>query len=615
MDSILPADTELIDRLLALPELERPSLSPDGNWLAWSWSGLGATVEVWIAPTDGSARPRRLARHVDDLHVEDWWPDSRTLLLSGTQDGAERVRLYRQDLAGGAPTLLTEPAPEFYIHGGRVTLDGLSLVYAANVDLATGRPIEPAWIYRHDLEGNRRTLLAKPKRPHHDTPLPSPNGRQVLYARIDRGPGGRQLWLVDLDGGNDRVLLDLGKETKLFAQWSPDGKGLAILAEDARTSLVGYYDLVANRMRWLIDDGLRGIEQVSWPRRSPEILVTETKDGRSQASLLDPATGRERPFRRAPGTWLPLGPVPDRTGAQTAWVVRFYDARTPMRVLRLVGQGETTDLTPLPPGHGIPPELLTAPEDFRWRSVDGLAIHGWLYRATQPSKGLIVWVHGGPTWHLEARYDLELQFLVGAGFDVFAPNYRGSTGYGPEFREAIKQQGWGGLEQEDIRSGIEALIAQGLAQPGRVGIAGISYGGYSSWWAITHFPTSVVAAAAPICGMTDLVVDYETTRPDLRSYSEEMMGGAPMDVPERYRERSPIHFVRNIRGRLLIVQGLQDPNVTPENLNAVSKALDEAAIPYEVLAFADEGHGIAKPANRAQLNRRMVAFFEEALRG
>jgi dipeptidyl aminopeptidase/acylaminoacyl peptidase len=368
-------------------------------------------------------------------------------------------------------------------------------------------------------------------------------------------------------------------------------------------------------MRWLIDDAVRGIEQITWPRRSHEIVVTETRDGRSQASLLDPATGRERPFRRAPGTWLPLGPVPDRTGAQSAWVVRFYDALTPLRVLRLVGQGETTDLTALPAGRGIPPDLLTAPEDFRWRSDDGLGIHGWLYRATQPSKGLIVWVHGGPTWHLEARYDLELQFLVGAGFDVFAPNYRGSTGYGPDFREAIKKEGWGGLEQADIRSGIEALIAQGLAQPSRVGIAGVSYGGYSAWWAITHFPTSVVAAAAPICGMTDLVVDYETTRPDLRSYSEEMMGGAPKDVPERYRERSPIHVVQNIRGRLLIVQGLQDPNVTPENLNAVSKALDTAGVPYEVLTFADEGHGIAKPENRAQLNRRLASFFDEALRG
>ena len=78
--------------------------------------------------------------------------------------------------------------------------------------------------------------------------------------------------------------------------------------------------------------------------------------------------------------------------------------------------------------------------------------------------------------------------------------------------------------------------------------------------------------------MTDLVVDYETTRPDLRPYSEEMLGGPPSQVPERYRERSPIHFVGNIRGRLLIVQGVRDPNVTPENVRAVQAALDAAKV-------------------------------------
>jgi len=94
-----------------------------------------------------------------------------------------------------------------------------------------------------------------------------------------------------------------------------------------------------------------------------------------------------------------------------------------------------------------------------------------------------------------------------------------------------------------------------------------------------------------------------------------MMGGRPDQVPERYRERSPVYYVQDIHGRLLIVQGLQDPNVTPENLNAVRKALDSAGVAYEVLTFADEGHGIAKPANRAIQNWRLAAFFADALRG
>jgi len=196
------------------------------------------------------------------------------------------------------------------------------------------------------------------------------------------------------------------------------------------------------------------------------------------------------------------------------------------------------------------------------------------------------------------------------GFNVLDPNYRGSTGFSMEFREAIKTDGWGGREQDDIRVGIEALIAAGLTKVGKVGITGTSYGGYSSWCAITRFPPEIVAASAPICGMTDLVVDYETTRPDLRPYSEEMMGGSPNQVPERYYERSPIHFVGNIKGHLLIVQGLQDPNVTPENVRTVTDALQQAEVEYQLLTFEDEGHGISKPKNQKILYLRLLEFFE-----
>jgi dipeptidyl aminopeptidase/acylaminoacyl peptidase len=221
-------------------------------------------------------------------------------------------------------------------------------------------------------------------------------------------------------------------------------------------------------------------------------------------------------------------------------------------------------------------------------------------------------VHGGPTYHSRDMLNPQIQFLVKKGFLVLDPNYRGSTGYGLTFREAILEDGWGGREQEDIRSGIEALIASGNAHQGKIGITGTSYGGYSSWWAITHYPVETIAAAAPICGMTDLVVDYETTRPDLRPYSEEIIGGSPSQVPERYYQRSPIHFIENIRGKLLIVQGAQDPNVTPKNVDDVVKRLNQAGIPYHVLTFEDEGHGISKTVNQSELFLRLASFFEGA---
>jgi dipeptidyl aminopeptidase/acylaminoacyl peptidase len=112
--------------------------------------------------------------------------------------------------------------------------------------------------------------------------------------------------------------------------------------------------------------------------------------------------------------------------------------------------------------------------------------------------------------------------------------------------------------------------------------------------------------------MTDLVIDYQTTRPDLQPYSEEMMGGSPQQVPEKYRDRSPIHFVDDIQGSLLIVQGAQDPNVTPENVRAVRGALDRAGVPYELLEFQNEGHGIMRRENLRALYLRLADFFARA---
>ena len=93
------------------------------------------------------------------------------------------------------------------------------------------------------------------------------------------------------------------------------------------------------------------------------------------------------------------------------------------------------------------------------------------------------------------------------------------------------------------------------------------------------------------------------------------MGGSPEQVPQRYFERSPIHFVDQIEGKLLIIQGLQDPNVTPENVSQVRSELEKSGIEYEILNFEDEGHGIFRPKNLRALYMRLAEFFEEAFSG
>jgi dipeptidyl aminopeptidase/acylaminoacyl peptidase len=596
-----------LEALLCAPALHGPQVSPDGRWVAWSWSRLGPAADVFAAPTDRSSPPLRLTETADDTLIVSWSPDGQALVVGQDRDGNERTRLFLVRLGEpGVMEPLTEPEPNYYLRGGQVS--GRWLVYGANFDAGSGAEIEETWIYRHDLETGERKALARPRRGNYYAPQLNTRGDLILYHRNDPDPAGLQVWLVDIEGRRDHEILNFGPRVKTYASWFPDGRRVLFVAETKSYRRLGVWE--EGSVRWLLDDPKRNVEYAFVPPNGGPVVAAEVDRAVVRATLLDPESGTERRPSVAAGNSIPLSPI-DGGG----WAGLHYEARHPVDLVAFdpARAGETpASLTGLWDRTRLRPEDLVTAEDFSWVSVDGLEVQGWLYRTPERSTGTIVLVHGGPTSHAEDRFNAEIHYLLSRGFNVLAPNYRGSTGFGLGFQEAIKEDGWGGREQEDIRCGIEALTEAGVVEPGRVGVTGTSYGGYSAWWAITHFEPDLVAAAAPVCGMTDLVVDYYATRPDLRPYSEEMMGGSPEEIPDRYRERSPIDFVKNIRGRLLIVQGLRDPNVTPDNVQAVTEALDEFGIPYELLTFEDEGHGIARPKNLRILYPHLADFFERS---
>jgi dipeptidyl aminopeptidase/acylaminoacyl peptidase len=605
-------DDQYLEALLSLPDIERPWISRDGKWAAWTWLRTGPAADVYAVLTDASAPPVRLTETSQDTNLVSWTPDSRSVLVAQDKDGDERAQLFRVDLdQPGSMHPLTEPSPSYFLRGGQLHPNSRWLFYGANWDEAASRAIEPTWLYRHDLETGNRTPLARPQRGCYYAPRLNDPGTHLLYRRNDLHPGGFQVWLVDVEGNEDHEIISAGPDRKAHATWLPGGRQALVLAETDTHQRVGLWELENGQIRWLIDDPRRTIETAYAPHSCHQAVVLESVQARTQASLLDLDTADENPLPVLPGTLEPLAPAADG-----GWIGLTYSSQQPADLVRFSPAdpqlGELVSLTSVWDRTPLTPSDLAAAEDFRWQSIDGLEIQGWLYRARGNARGTIVKVHGGPTWHIQDWLDPQVQHLTAEGYHVLLPNYRGSTGFGLAFKEAIKKEGWGGLEQEDIRTGIQALIAAGVAEPGKVGVTGTSYGGYSAWWAITHFPPELTAAAAPICGMTDLVVDWETTRPDLRPYSEEMMGGAPSEAPARYRDRSPLYAVSRIRGKLLIVQGLQDPNVSPENVRVVRDALEQAGIDYKLLAFEDEGHGIHKPKNQKILYQRLVQFFGEA---
>lgn len=610
---------DFLSLLMSLPTVSAAYLSPDQQWIAFDWFRVHQNLDVFLVPADGSAVPTALTHTPEATRFVSWQTDSRGLIVSEDHDRDEHVRLFRVRIDEPlALEPLTEDRPPYFLRGGNLHPNMHWLFYAANYDFPARKSIESTWVYRHDLHTGERIPIARPEKPTWVIPSLNDAGTHLIYPRKDRHPSGRQFYLVDINGQEDREILNFGDQIKTFARWFPDSEQILFLSESTDGQKqeylsLGIYHWTSREIRWLIDDPDRTLES-AWVTPDGLIVVDEIRSAGHVCTYLDPSSGREYPFPMLAGNLLPLGRASDG-----GWVGQYYSARVPNELVSFdMLAADPTELETLTHAWqytALDPRDLEPTQPFLWKSEDGLSIHGWLYRAEPNPKRAVIYIHGGPTSHSEDKLNPQIQFLVSQGFNVLDVNYRGSTGYGLRFRESIKIGGWGSLEQTDIASGARALIDAGLADIGRIGVTGTSYGGYSAWHLITHYPAEIIAAAAPICGMTDLEVDYHTTRPDLRPYSEEMLGGKPDDVPERYFERSPINFVQNIQGKLLIVQGAKDPNVTPENVRQVVDRLRTHKIDYDLLVFEDEGHGILKPTNQIVLYKRLAEFFNSALGG
>jgi dipeptidyl aminopeptidase/acylaminoacyl peptidase len=592
------------------PEFWEPKLSKDGKWAAWTWTGPTEAGNVWLAPTDGTMPPRRVTDEADHTYARSFSPDSRRVLLAQSEGSSEHDHLTLLDLESGARRLLTPKQSDHYLFGGAFTPDGASILYAASWDDAAKSAIEGQRIYLHDLDSGKRQIVSASESLS-DKPLELSNdGRLVLYHRHERAAGGSQIWLLDLKSGEEREILNVGDARKAYGSWIDD-KRILVWAESDTHDRVGILTLPSLDLHWLIDDPQRSIDNAIAGADGRSVALLDFRQGTLHASSLDLVSGAETRLESPGCSLLPIAQLPSGL-----WLCERYSSRAPHELVRFdLVTGKMVEISRTAQ-HLADPSMRFAPaQPYRCRSGDGTEIAGWLYEPQGESRGLIAHVHGGPTWHSEDWVNGSIQFLVAAGFTVLDPNYRGSTGYGRAFREAIKEDGWGGREQADIRAGLESLVAAGKGQRGRIGIIGLSYGGYSSWCQITR-SADLVNAAVPICGMYQLTTDYdETGMPHGRAYSEEMMGGTPSEQPERYFNASPANFIDRIKGRLMIVHGMMDSNVSPENTRAAIRDLDRAGISYELLTFDHEGHGIYRASNRETLFRRVAEFFEQAFAG
>ncbi|MGD9403578.1 MAG: hypothetical protein PVH95_00355, partial [Anaerolineae bacterium] len=267
---------QYLDSLLSLPGMWGPQVSRDGKWVAWTWFRTGPAADVFVAPTDGSAAPVRLTQTPDNTFLVSWAPDSRAVIVEQDRDGNERAQLFRVNLDRPLEMVpLTEPEPNYFIRGGDLHPSGRWLVYGANVNTATGQEIEPTWIYRLDLETGERRVLARPEKGGWVIPALSPTGAHVLYGRKDLHPAGYQYWVVDIEGNEDREILNFGAQVKTSASWFPDGERVLAMVETETHRRLGVLYLASGEIRWLLDDPARNIERAFVPHGSEQIVIVE----------------------------------------------------------------------------------------------------------------------------------------------------------------------------------------------------------------------------------------------------------------------------------------------------------------------------------------------------
>jgi fermentation-respiration switch protein FrsA (DUF1100 family) len=583
-----------------LPQLSNIHASADGQWAFWCWSGMSETDNVWCAPIDGSSPPCQLTDGQDHYTIRDVSPDGNRLLLAQSIHANEHDNLLLLNRATGSLTQLTPTQSTHYVYGGCFSADGTEIFFLADHDYAANEVTQGAWLWRQNLTtGARHPMVRSDSPPHfYIGPTLSPDGTRLLWHRSEQAPGGYQLWTVDIATGAAREVLNLGPTNNVIATWLDDTRiGFTCDLEDR--DKLGVLTLSTAQIDWIAEEPALCPHSVLAGTTSA-FLCIHHDTSHTRAALVDGKTLRPLPNQSGRRTLLPHAALPNG-----GWLAEAYDADTPHDLVAITTDGTCRTIARAAEGHhGI------APQDFRWTAPDDRPMQGWLYRPQTPPKGLIAYVHGGPTWHSEDWMNPKIQFWLSQGFAVLDPNYRGSTGFGFAHREAVKDDGWGGREQSDIRAGIEAALTAGL--PGPVAVAGNSYGGFSSWFAITRAP-DLVTAGIPMCGMYRLDIDYHATEmPHGRAYSEEMMGGTPEDFPEKYANASPGRFIDQIRGHVMIVHGLADSNVSPENTHTAVRELTAAGIPHQVMLFDNEGHGVFRRTNVETYLRATADFLTRA---
>ena len=588
----------------ALPGLEwlaaetctSPALSPDGSMLAVI-SDRDGTPRVWLSPLAQAGPPVRLDTGGDYVRVVSWSPDGEWLCLTTAPGGGERtlVRALRPD---GSDARVVAGAPPGMAWIGRWQPGGHV------VGLAESSATDPAKLtaYAVDVCSGRRRHLASGLAATVCTF--SHDGRYAVVRLGARGK--RRLLLVDTRTGSSAELLG-ADATIADACFAPDNR-MIYLHTDANREFAallalprvaaGYpeaAELIAAR------DGVE-LDRFALDPTGHAVLAVWNVEGHSELELVD-LTGGERRALPAPPAEVVTGCAFARDGGSLVLAVEA--GAEPPHVLRYpLPPTEPVRLAPtLPPPW--PPDAPARPELHRWRARDGFPLSGWLYRPAGALGAVptLVWLHGGPEAQERPTFSPLYQALLSYGVAVFAPNVRGSSGFGRRFVDAdVHRRRFAAID--DVADVVGYLVEAGLADPTAIGCAGRSYGGYLTVAAMVSYP-ALFRVGVDASGITDFETFFAHTEPWIAAAAVSRYGHPRRDAG-LLRELSPIHRIGQLSAPLLVVHGGQDTNVPASQAEQLVAALRDRGGSPGYLVLPDEGHDILGTTSRAIFVREVV---------
>ncbi len=362
------------------------------------------------------------------------------------------------------------------------------------------------------------------------------------------------------------------------ARWSP-------IAGDQRLVILHELHGEERPAIWNLDTGERtdlplelpGVIEVPdwWPDASA-VLLNVLHEGRDRLYRYELATGELTPIPHPEGTVWSAHVRPD--GA--VWLRHSQGERQAL-VLDDTGQEVLRAEGERAPG-GRP---FTS---WHFDNGEGDRVHG--FHVTPEGESpfpVIMLVHGGPTWLDTDRFSPEVQAYVDAGFAVGMVNYRGSTGYGRDWRDRLIGN-VGGPEVVDVNAGLADLVARGIADPSRAVIGGWSWGGYITLMELGTHPELWACGIAGV-PVADYEMSYDDMSPELQAYDRALLGGAPAEVPELMRARNPIYFVDQVTAPVMFIIGENDSRCPPRQAKAYVQRLADRGHPHEVYVFGT-GH-------------------------